>query len=209
MEIEKLKEKYDGLTIGKVEKQVESSKNIYESTMRGMFATLYYLERTGRFKENRKYKKETFQTYLHDRFGIRPGTYYNSLRALIKYPDSVERHGIGLVKKVMRVCDERVHSAVFDELSAPSIKTRPQKDVIIENHKKPAADRQPADTVTGLRAEVDRKNKIIAEQAKTIKEMADRIEKLKQTVLSYKNIYGELGQFSTGKTDVEHYGAFI
>ena len=182
--------KYAKLGILELEARVESAHQLAREAQMEMYEILEYLRHSSRFKENPGHKKTTFWQYLEDRFTIRQGTYRENVRAFIKYPQPALDYGVGVVTKVVRLC-ERKAPKVFEELkktAASHKKPLPRAaiETIIQKHRTaPKIEK----TITDWRAmyeaewsmhEATRKELVMANMI--IADQAVQIDKLKRTV---------------------------
>lgn len=72
---EDISKKFDGKTISSIE-SIAKSHDIKSAYNRKEFIlTLYYLERTNRYKETTAYKNETFKQYISDKYKLSYPTY--------------------------------------------------------------------------------------------------------------------------------------
>ena len=183
--IEKLRKKYDKISISNIEKKADKLNDTTAKFHYDRVCLLYYLERTSRYKENKLYKNEQFEIYLFDRHSMRIGTFNSDRLAIFNNLKEVQKHGIGLVKKVYHSCGVTNAAIVFTQLNDPKVKTRTDKQKIIEKYMKPKT-KPLGPTKSQLQAEIIKKDQVIFEQQITINELTERIRKLVITVKSYK-----------------------
>jgi len=149
MKKKNLKQKYEKKTIAQIEKSIklnfEKSMGLKLEAMLG----LYFLKTSKRYKENPLYKKSSFKVYLESVYNMREGTFDDSIRAALRFPDEATKYGIGLVAKVFRDCGFKKEKIVFKEIAikAKQLKTpikRGQIDTIIKKYAKPLPPAKPA-----------------------------------------------------------------
>ena len=135
---EELKKKYDEMQIETLEKMVESDHRLSREAQKEMIEVLAYLRTSGRWKENKRYAKESFWVYIEDRFNMRQGTYREHETALVKFPSQMLEYGVGLVRKTMQLCGEKKAKEVFSELDKMRLEkpvNRAQIERVIQKNK--------------------------------------------------------------------------
>jgi len=193
---EELKERYDGKTIDELQDIARKSQTGLREAQVEMVMVLYYLKTTHRYKENRRYAKASWKTYIEEMMGIREGTFGEWARAIINYPEEVKRHHIGLVSKVVRQCGPVKAQRAFTEINkvvdtakkdGPAVAEKIEK-VIDANRAKPRVKRE----VTDWKAMYEReaaaheatKGKL-KEALAVVKDLTDQVEKLKKTAETF------------------------
>ena len=134
------KSKYEKTTIGDLERQVEEQNRLARGAQKEMIEILIYIKTSGRWKENKRYERATFNTYIFDRFSIRPGTFMEMQAAFVKFPEQSIEYGVGLVSRVIRECGRVKAKAVLNELDETKgkLKTelkRAKIEQIIQKHR--------------------------------------------------------------------------
>lgn len=186
-----LNQKYDGQDIQTLESEVRNNLATSREAQAEMIEILVYLKTSSRYKENKRYSKESFTIYLTDCFGIREHTFQDWQRAVTLFKDEVIKHGIGLVAKTLKLCGPNRTKIVFSEINrledikkAKSI-PREKIEIIIQNNRKTAKIEK---TYTDWRAMYEQEKLTHArtfeayrEAKETIKELEAQIAKLKAT----------------------------
>jgi len=191
MDYEAIRRKYDKKNIGRIEIECSRKGEISMATRIQQIEILIYLQRTGRFKENKRYAGSTFYRYLTDRFNILPGTFEKERRAILGYPEEVRVHGLGLVAKIQERCrqPEKVFEEIkrFQDARKNPVKREQIEDIIVA-HSKPIKllpPQPPLPTrseLSGLQEENKRLKELLAERD-------EQIAKLKAALQKYKLIY--------------------
>ncbi|GEM_PF-3413347 len=132
---------------------------------------LYYLRRSGRYRESKRYARADFRTYLFDRWMMRETAFERERRAYLLFPEATRRFGPGVVQKAITECGGTQKArAVIQEIEARHEKlkrgiTRGQIEKIIQRNRV----EQPGKLTTAdLRAEVARLGRIIEQRDRTI-----------------------------------------
>jgi len=193
-----LKTKYDKMTIGQIEGEIKGHRHNSLEAMRESILALLYLKQTGRFKENKLYRKSNFENYLMGFHNTRLNTFMESARAFDKYPEESLQYGVGLVSKVFRACGAIKEKTVLDEIKAADkaaknpIK-RDKIDAIIQKYAKPTPPAQPGYKtlyIAEMKAH-ERTKEQYQEAVKELKQAREQIEKLKATILNLKSYFVE------------------
>ena len=196
MKLETMKKQYDSKTILEIEGQIEGARETVYDAMVRQIEMLYYLDRTKRFRENKRYKDSTFETYIKGRFNITPNAYHEKRLALGWYPKESKDLGIGTVMRIHRDCEDR--DRVFGQIGKEQQARKtplPQKKIeeIIQTHRRPKPARPQVAKPT--KGEVERLRATIAEERATIRLQASQIDTLKATVQKQKVTIQELKQY--------------
>lgn len=195
--LDELKKKYDALKIDEIETKATRELKTGLKHRKEFISALYYLERTGRYQENKRYKSATFWSYIYDTYAMRKNTYQKERLAFIGNPDATEKYGVGVVTKAREKCGPIKMNQVFKELDAKPMASITPKVIesVIDHHKKPekvnpaVATRAPNHvTVAELQEQLAKKDKIIFEQTQLIKAQAEQIDRLKTALRNAKNI---------------------
>jgi len=193
MNLDKLKTQYDGATILTIENMATTAANRALSHRKIFIEILFYLERTNRFRENKRFKKATFGQYISDLFYLRYGTYFVERNAFAKHSVEVHTLGIGVVKRIQEKCKTNKLQTVFGAIKNLGAKaTKIQIDKIIETHAKPVPVKPQKRSITQLQADLDRAKQTIIDQNKIIAEQAAQVKKLKASVIDYQKKYDDL-----------------
>lgn len=183
MLLDDLKKKYDSAAIGEIETKCEKFSRNAASNRKDLILTLYYLERTRRFRENPVYKSASFKVYLMDKHNLREWTYNKERFAFIAHPEAAAKWGPGLVSKIQTECGADKVPDVVKKIEETKGVNRLKIDKIIKANSKPKADQAPVGpTKSEIEAESQRRMQTIAEYIQQIKEKDEQIDKLKLTV---------------------------
>lgn len=191
---QQLSEKYNNKTIAELESVAKTSLSTLKEAQIEMISVLYYLKTTGRFKENKRYAKSSWTTYIEEFIGMRSGTFDEHVRAIINYPEEVKKHHIGLVSKISAKCGAAKAPKVFGEINkliesthkeGPAIKDKIDK-IINANLKHPVLTKTHNDWEGMYKRELaahDLTKKTLKEANDKIKELTEQIDKLKNSLL--------------------------
>lgn len=196
--IESLKKKYDGKSLGEVERSIDCFGKKSHESRKTFILLLYYLKFTGRYKMNPKYKAASFDTYALERYNIRPTTFRNEMRVFAKYDKAAEELGIGVVRKIEKKCGAKKVRLVLDKITAIKKEAkrpldRHQIDSVIWDNRKPTTKKtESGPTKAEYRADLNKVRVESVNKGQIILGQADQIERLKKTVTEYKAKYEEL-----------------
>lgn len=116
MKYEEIKTKYDTLSVGDIEDRAHSNQAAAAIEYREFILTLYYLERTSRYRENKRYEHEPFERYLREQYNFQIGSYENARSAFIRYPEASEALGVGRVIQIERAVGKECAPEVMKEI---------------------------------------------------------------------------------------------
>lgn len=189
--LDELRKVLDSKTISQIEDGAKEAMATSMATRREFIETMYYLERTGRWKENVRFREASFGTYLRDIYMLTIGTYDQERIAFIKHPLESNEFGIGTVVNARKRCPALEVPKVFEEIRAVQQKTgRPANHIaigkIIEGHARPVAKNAAIIPKTELYRQVAEMKATLLEKEQKIKEMVSQIRKLKATVQKLK-----------------------
>lgn len=183
---------YAKMTIQQLEQEARGFLAKSKSSIIEAAKILRYLQKTSRFKENERYRKEQFKIYLEDQFGVRYGTYQEWVRAL-PFEKEAESFGVGLVAKTLKRCGVAGTRRAFAEINAledVKKKTIPKEKIeaVIEKHQDPrraaAIRKEYNDWQAMYKAEAaahETTKKKLADAANRIVELEEQVERLKMT----------------------------
>ena len=139
---EELKAKYDKMKVAKIEQEAKNTQGEAKDLYVALIEILFYLERSGRYAENPKYKKSKFEQYVVFEFGIHHKTYTNHRKAYLVNPDIATRHSPNLYALTQKKCGESKVPTVFKEIQKKeqTLKRPIRKDeiqTIINKYAKP------------------------------------------------------------------------
>jgi hypothetical protein len=183
-----IKKQYDKMSIT----EIEGSLTKGQDAMLEMIRAFWYLHHTGRYKENKKYAKCSFEAYLWD-FGHMPlDTYYQRKASLIENPEECKSLGIGMVTKIRKHTTDPGKCLTEIKKRQTTRKTVLPRERVEEvyrqhyHHPKPKpvlAPKPESETIAQLKSleqeRLDDKN---------------QIAKLKASVTKYKTLYEEYKQ---------------
>ncbi len=189
-----LSEKYSKKTITELESVAKTNLSNMKEAQIEMISVLYYLKTTSRFKENKRYAKSSWTTYIEEFIGMRSGTFDEHVRAIINYPEEVKKHHIGLVSKISAKCGAAKAPKVFTEINklietshkeGPAIKDKIDK-IINANLKTPILTKTHNDWEGMYKREAMAHNstkEALADANTKIKELTEQVGKLKDSLL--------------------------
>ena len=195
-----LKTKFEKKTIGQIEKEIKGNLEKSIEARKDAYLALNELKRSGRYKENPLYAKSSFKVYLEEVYTIKETSFTESVIAFKKYPNECKKLNVGVITKIRRVCGAKNASQVFKEIAAKekTLKTpikRGQIENIIEAHAKPRAEVKAKPDYQTLynserRAHQATKD-MYTETIEELKAARNQIERLKTTILSFREVVGE------------------
>lgn len=182
--IDELKELYDMKPIEEIETEAWDYRMGMKDIYTLFIETLFYLERTQRYKENPRYKKSEFREYCYYEFQIRFTAYHNARIAMQNFPAFTGRYSPGLVAVIKRRCGIDKLKTVIDQITVKEQKEKrllaPDKITgIINRYRKPLNERanQKPDYQT-LSDKYIAATKTISELEAIIRKRDSRISKL-------------------------------
>ena len=196
-------EQYQSKTIEELEAMVVARGKEKTDAHIEQIRILEHIRTAHRWRENPRYARESFWTYLSDRFNIRPSTYDKSRLAVLKWPDATREYGVGVIAKIKDHCGAKQTEKVIRELDIAKAKTknglkRDKIESIINAHKIEKSDiqsPQPRKTAAYWKAQHDQVLADLEKAKATIsalmdenRELTAQIEKLKFTAQRYDQI---------------------
>ena len=181
---EALTEQYGKLTLTQLEDAVKSNAKDLVNLDKVIIGKLWYIKFSLLYREDPRYKKVSWASYLDDKFKIRERSFDSKLRIYAKYGDDATDLGVGLISKVEGRCGVLNTPSVIKEIKdkRKSLKkpiTRMQIEKVINEHSKPTKIR-PHKIDWRHRFEVkDKENK---ENLGLVEELTKQNEKLKNRV---------------------------
>lgn len=185
--IEQLKTAYDKKKVGEIEKEAKSiqskSKEFYVTFLELMF----YLERTGRYKENPVYKKSRFEQYISFQFGITHSTYMDHRKAYNLFPELSLRYSPSMYASAVKKCGSKKVATVFKEVEAKEQELKRPVRVdeikqIIHKHQKRIKPMAPRVDVAALQDRVVTEKENVKTLERVVLTKDEQIMKLKATV---------------------------
>ena len=183
----------DGMDITRIEEYAESSLEQAVEGRKVFIETLFYLQRTNRFKENPRYKNSEFKDYLRDKFRLSPAAYHDERLALTNNMAEVREYGLDTVIKIKKNAGALAGVKVFREIQRATKKNKrpPSLELINTTIKKYSCPVPP--TVPIEKVDYERKWREEFELRKAleleIEEKDERIGKLIKTVESLRGIW--------------------
>ena len=182
--ITKLKGKYDAKNIVEIEAECTGHIDKYAKNRMNFILTLYYLDRTNRYKDNPIYKNSTFESYIKSKFNLRYSTYDKERFAFISCPEATAKWGAGLIGKIKDKCGAGNVIEVINKIEAIKNPTHERIDTVISQFAKKQKPNKVKMSARDYEHENARQGKTIAEYIQIIKEKDEQVERLKLTVAS-------------------------
>lgn len=135
-DLSELKTRYDNDSVSSIERNVKNGITKYQESRAIVIQTLWYLQKTNRFRENSKYEQSTFETYIKNEFNISPSQYRAERWALVAFPDASARFGVGTVTKIRSMCGSDKVRHVLDVLNAMKVPSMEAVNQVIHDHRK-------------------------------------------------------------------------
>ena len=175
------KGQFDHIAIEVLEKTVESALMSSIEHLERAITILFEIEQTSRFRKIEKYKNASFSEYLADRYAM-PWSKYHYLRlAVSKYPEAVAIHGIGVVEKTVRKCEDPKKVLKIIDTKGESSGAIAK---IIKDNQRPVKKKDNLEKVHVMT--IEKLNTEVRETKKDYGQLLEQVEKLKATVLKYK-----------------------
>lgn len=186
-----LTKKYHRKSLKEIETSAIGNRDKSLEHRRDFILSMYYLKFTGRFREDLTYKKETFESYINERFNLRIGTYDQECWAFIKYEDASKKHGTGLINKIKKMCGPgnvvKVIAAIDSaEKNSKFPLSMSKKKKIILKSAKPRKAKPDSIPKSFLESEIVELKQTIHQNRKSDIGKDDQIKKLKNTVVKLK-----------------------
>lgn len=183
---EELKKVYDNKSVKTIEKEAMNHYGKSHSFYEKFIESLRYLQRSGRYTDNPKYKKSRFRDYLRYEFGMALNTYYSHYNAYRKYPKITTRHSPHMVATVQKVCGPKADKALQAITTQEEKLKRPiQKDEIqniVNQYRKPLKSVPPKPDVTALKRQASEYQAQAREMEKESLTKDEQIAKLKKAL---------------------------
>ena len=188
---DQLAKTYKDKSLKAVEDDARENQDKSMQHRRDFILALYYLQFTGRFRENLAYKKETFESYINDIFHLRIGTYNEERWAFIKYEDAAKTHGPGLVTEIKRKCGHGNVRKVIAEIDTAEKKStaplsKSKKEKIIFKNALPEKEKPRSEPKKVIEQKLDIAVENYRMANSTIKTKDEQISKLKSAVTKLK-----------------------
>jgi len=195
---EHVKKRYDKLPLEKIETTLSDLNTTATGCRKQFIFGLLYLRTNGRYREDKRFSKSSFNEYLKDRWMLRPDTFEKEKNVFARYPEAADKHGPGLINEIKHKCGVKKVVPIIkriDEITdkAPGKDHRKKIYAVINKNLKPAIvkkNNQPS--VTEMRKSVDIANTEVIDRNRQVKELTEQVKKLKKSVEYYKAKYENL-----------------
>ncbi|KKM71294.1 hypothetical protein LCGC14_1432070 [marine sediment metagenome] len=196
--IEQLKKKYENKSLKEVEKSIDSFNTKSHESRKSFIFGFYYLRFSTRYKEDKRYKATSFETYALERHNIRPTTFRNEVKIFNRYDKEAKALGIGVIRKIEEKCTPKKTPSVLRQIAAieKEVKRpldRQQIDSVIWDNRKPDTEKkaETGPTKAEYRLDLNRVKLESIDKDKLIGEQADQIDKLQKTVIAKDEMVAE------------------
>jgi len=197
-----LEKRLNGLTIDQVEQRIETSLKQVVEGRKAVIMDIFALERTGRYKENPRYKNATFREYLKDRWRLPESAYREERIAFTNQIEYVERHGLDRTIRVNKLCGVLEAPKVFKAIEKEEIKrkkTLPWNRVseIVGQFAKKTKSPPKTEHMTPAEYQkiIDSQRDEISSLREAYNELEEQVDRLKATVEKYKEAAREVFEF--------------
>ncbi len=195
---ENVKKHYDKLPLEKIESVLSDLNTAATGARKQFIFGLIYLRTNGRYREDKRFSKSSFDDYLKDRWMIHPTTLQNEYKVFGRHPKAADKYGPGVVNKIGRNCGDKKVAPIIkliDKMTekAPTKDHRKKIDKIISKNLLPSIltkHNQPSRVE--LIKSVDAAHTEVVDRNAQVKELTEQVKKLKASVLYYKEKYENL-----------------
>lgn len=194
--LNKLKKKYDERGIEAVQNVALDQQSKSAESHAKFIETLFYLEKTKRFKEMPRYKDSDFSGYILEVYNMRDRSYRNKRWAVLQHPDVVKDYGFKTPVAVFEKCRGMNREKALREIRKEEEKKKrvlkpSEVKKIVEPFQKPkpvkkkkVVEKTYLNEIDQLRTDLHASNKALAEAHKQIKKLkitvAERDERIKE-----------------------------
>lgn len=186
LKAESLNDMYGHMSLGEVEAIVDEAITwAVQYTAKGVGA-LFHLEQTQKFREDPRYKDSTFEDYLKYRFYMSYSKFRDLRISFNNYPREMLTYGPQVVAEVRKKCGALNAPKVFQEIQEGCNGLEEIK-ATIEKYSTPAPPLDRPATIKSYESDVEKFRRLFIESQETVVEQAEQIDKLKKTVVEYKN----------------------
>ena len=196
---------YDNLPITRIMSMARESYDLYQEARKDFYSILKYLERTNRYKEDKRYKKSSFKTFISNEYGLDYARYQRTSIVMERFPDAVAEHGVGFVEKAYNKHGDINTPKVLETITRKqqSRKTplrAEEKQKVVESYKPKQASPSPqpakaeGNTKTNWVREHGKLYKQLEEERKARVEAEEQVVKLKETVFNLKEVVNQKNQ---------------
>lgn len=192
-----LKAKFDKEKIEDLIKYAVNYVSDMRTAQKSAIDVLWYLERTGRYKEYPGYEKADFRQFILDVIQMSPKQYHGARIGYYNYPEETAKYGVGVVTKIRKVCGDKAVKGVFKEIKAAESKRKTplpveQVHAIIEQHKLPpkapktgVITKKVADEAVNWEAKYHAEHKLYMQAVERIKELEGQLERAQAAIKRY------------------------
>jgi len=176
-------DQYDSWTIDAIEDYAVKHRDDAFSNYRNLMEILFYLRRTGRYRENRLFASSSFDQYLRGRYMLTEYQFERARRVYITHAKHAEQYGPGIVQKILMRVPVEAQDQAFAEMAAKA--SVPGKDItaivdkVIHKYTYGLPEKAVIESTTRT---VDRSNEVITKLRRENAEKSKQIQKLKRTV---------------------------
>lgn len=193
IDLKKLNNQFESKSIWQIYKMLDKLKSTAIENASKYLNCLMWLEDTKRYREDPYYENASFARFLEDKTGWSHSTYYVYRQTMVKYPKAVKEIGLGPVTRVVRNCPVEVQKEAIKKLTdiKPQSGELIDKDTqeVIEKYRRPCLNAARRINVREINTALMSKQKENEVLNKRLKEAFEQIEKLKDSVIKYKNKY--------------------
>jgi len=187
--LKELKARYDNESIQEIILKAQASIKGMRAHHKASIDILYYLERTGRWREYPGHEKATFVTFLSTTMQMSPKAYYGAKLGYYNYQEATEKYGAGIISEIRSKCGADKVTEVLKAIEMADNKKTPisleRIKEIINEHAKPK--KQPR-RFKLLCLECPKKDVVIVELRARIVELEAQLERAKAMVLQHMKI---------------------
>ena len=193
--INAFEKKLDGMSIDKIEAGAFGALKKATKNRELLIMSLFYLQRSSRYKENKRYKTASFELYLKDHFRMTMSAYMEERIAFVNFGKEVAKHGLDTVIKIRSKCGtdkiEKVCSALskIEKSNRAGIVSIEKEAELIKRFEKSKPEQDKKDLTTlsypMLRSEVQAlRDRVLAQDAYILEleEQRDRLIKTVETL---------------------------
>ena len=189
--ISKLKKKYDRKSLNEIEKSIDGFNTKSHENRKAFIFLLYYLKCSTRYKEDKRYKTASFETYINERHNIGLRKFRDEHKMFVKYEPEAKALGVGVLVKIERKCTAKKVPVVLKKIAAieKEVKRpldRQQINSVIWDNRKPGKEKKAktGPTMAEFKTDLNSTRKELSTKYNIIKEQADQIGKLQKTVVA-------------------------
>jgi len=184
-------EKLAKMTIAEIETLARGSADSYKKHWKDFLNIMSYIERTRRWRENPDFAKTSFDTYIHDVYGVSYSRYYNDKMVYVRYPEEAGVYGPAPLVYTERRLGKGKIPEIIDKAEKirkkEKIGIKPAFKKAVEEHSKkhPEDDKYLQKKIKQTQKvcpECLEKDKVIKALMKENEELRDQVAKLKDAL---------------------------